>query len=216
MEIMVVLFTGLCFNGKGFFYVMLFTVFTIFSFYFIYLVIHQVKRSSDTVQETTYLERIDYLTQLPNNVAIEKHFQVLLKKKANFNLLLVDINDFKIINSLYGYTVGDSVIKQLAQLLQEYAQKNGAFVGRLSGEEFLIIIKDVPPAMAIVEANNIIKCIAKHSFEGSESMEIQISIGLSSYPDNGTDVQSLLKSSNVAHQHAKISTTASYFHANNL
>ena len=111
-----------------------------------------------------------------------------------------------------------SDIKQLAQLLQEYAQKNGAFVGRLSGEEFLIMIKDVPPAMAIVEANNVIKYIAKHSFEGPESIEIHISIsiGLSSYPDNGTDVQSLMKSSNVAHQHAKTSTTASYFHANNL
>lgn len=218
IEITIVLTIGLHINNQSIFYSVIYAIFTVFSFYFIYNLIQRVKRTSDTVQETIYLQRIDYPTQLPNNHAIEIYIQSLIKKKAPFNLLLLDIYHFKTINAEYGYQVGDEIIKQVAGFLQEYAKKNDAFVGRLAGEEFIVVLKDIAPAYAIIEASNLMAAIEKFSFRGPENEDVPISIavGLSSYPDNGTDAQNLFKSLIAAQQHAKEHTHIPYFHANSL
>ena len=217
IETFVALFLGLCFQTKSFEYLLLYGIFTIFSFYFIYIVIRQIKRANDTVKQTTHLKRIDFLTQLPNNNENEKYIQYLIKKKSPFNLLLVDIRNFKTLNLQYGFSTGDLVIKQLAQHLMEYAKKNEAYVGRLGGEEFLIVLKDVPPAVAIVEANNLITMIAQQPFEVSEDLSIHISVtvGISSYPHNGQTSSELLENLVIAKQQAK-TKLSSYFHINNL
>ena len=182
------------------------------------MVIHQVKRSNDTVQETHYLQYIDYQTKLQNNYAIQIHIENLIKKNVDFTMLLVDINDFRLVNSLYGFPVGDAVIKQMGLLLNEYAQKNDVVTGRIGGEEFLVVLKNVAPAVAIVEANQFIQAIAKHSFVGPKNTEIRISVsvGLCSYPTNGEDLHTLTKNVLLAQQHAKANSISSYFHASNL
>ncbi|MGN7476894.1 diguanylate cyclase domain-containing protein [Solibacillus silvestris] len=219
-EMIITLFIGLCFHSRNFEYLLLYGAFTIFSFHFIYIVIHQVKRTNDTVQQSTHLQKIDFLTQLPNSKESEKHIQHLIRKNGIFNLMLVDIQDLKMINGQYGFSVGDLIIQQLALSLKEYADKNDAFAGRLSGEEFLIILKDVAPAIAVVEASNLIQAISKQSFDvlGNEDGDIRISVsvGISSYPDNGANINCLMKNLIMAEQHAKTNKISSYFHANNL
>lgn len=216
LEMTIVLSIRLCIYDLNYIYIICYILFTIFSFYFIHSLIFRVKRASDTVQETNYLQRIDYPTQLPNNFRTEEYLQSLIKKKVTFNLLLLDIDRFSVINSMYGYEVGDQVIKQLAGLLREFSSKNNTFVGRLAGEEFIVILKDMAPAHAIIEADNLMKTIAKHVFEGPEEIHISVSAGICSYPDNGTDTLSLVKSLIEAQQHAKSNPHGSYFHANNL
>lgn len=217
IETFIALLLGLCFHTKSFEYLLLYGIFTIFSFYFIYIVIRQIKFANDTVQQTTYLQKIDFLTQLPNNKESEKYIHHLIKKKTSFNMLLIDIRDFKMLNLQYGFSTGDLVIKQLAQHLMEYANKNGAYVSRLGGEEFLLVIKDVPPAVAIVEANNLINSIAQQPFEVSKdlSFHISVTVGISSYPDNGQTSLELLENLVIAKQQAK-TKLSSYFHINNL
>ena len=217
-EGIIVLFIGLTINEIGFFYLMLYASFTIFTFYFIYFVIYQVKRSNDTVQETYYLQYIDYQTKLQNNRAIHSYLENLVKKKIDFTMLLIDVNDFRLVNSLYGFPAGDAVIKQLGLLFTDYAEKNDVVIGRIGGEEFLVILKNVAPAVAIVEANQFIQAIAKHSFVGPKNTEIRISVsvGLCSYPTNGEDLHTLTKKIILTQQHAKANSISSYFHASNL
>lgn len=217
-EGIVVLFIGLTINKIGFFYLMLYVSFTVFSFYFIYFVIYQVKRSNDTVQETHYLQYIDYQTKLQNNRAIQPHLENLIKKNTAFTMLLIDINHFRTVNSLYGFPAGDAVIRQLGLLFNDYAKTNDIVIGRLGGEEFLVILENVAPAVAIVEANQFIQAIAQHSFVGPKNTEIRISvsIGLCSYPTNGDDLHTLTKKLILAQQHAKANSISSYFHASNL
>ena len=217
IETFIALFLGLCFHTKSYEYLLIYGIFTIFSFHFIFIVIRQIKFANDNVQQTTHLKKIDFLTQLPNNKENEKYIQNLIKKKSAFNLLLVDIRDFKMVNLQCGFSTGDLVIKQLAQHLKEYANKNGAYVGRLGGEEFLLVLKDVPPAIAVVEANTIINLIAQQPFEISKDVSIHISVtvGISSYPDNGQTSLELLESLVAAKQQAK-TKLSSYFHINNL
>ncbi|MBD8032643.1 diguanylate cyclase [Solibacillus merdavium] len=218
VESILISFIGLCFSSQGYGFLLLYGLFTVFAFYFIYIVIHQVKRTNDTVQETNYLRKIDYLTQLPNTTEFEKCIQQLMKKNEILSLLLVDIRDLKMINSKYGYPTGDLIIKQLALHLKEYADKNDAFVGRLSGEEFAIILKDTPPALAIFEADNLIHTIAQQPFNviDKEVIYISVTIGLSSFPDNGVTSRSLTENLIRASQLAKSNKTSGYFHANNL
>lgn len=218
IETILISFIGLCFSSNAYAFLLVYGLFTIFAFYFIYIVIHQVKRTNDTVQETNYLRKIDYLTQLPNTAELEKCLQQLIKKNEVFSLLLIDIRDFKMINSQYGFTTGNIIIKQLALHLKEYADKNDAFVSRLGGEEFAIILKNTPPAIAIFEADSLIKTIAQQPFNeiGKEEIYISVTIGLSSYPDNGTNSHSMIENLIRASQHAKSNLTSGYFHANNL
>src|SRR5690606_24795839 len=79
IETFIALFLGLCFNSKSFEYLLIYGIFTIFSFYFIYIVIRQIKLANDTVKQTTHLKKIDFLTQLPNNKEKEneKHIKYL-------------------------------------------------------------------------------------------------------------------------------------------
>ena len=216
LEMTLVLSIRLCINDFNIIYLIFYILFTIFSFYFIHSLIFRIKRASDTVQETNYLQRIDYPTQLPNNFRTEEYLQSLVKKKNTFNILLLDIDRFSVINSMYGYEVGDQVIKQLAGLLREFSTENNTFVGRLAGEEFIVILKDMAPAHAVIEADKLMKTIAEHIFEGPEDIHISVSAGICSYPDNGTDTLSLVKSLIEAQQHAKSNPHGSYFHANNL
>ncbi|MEG0472050.1 MAG: diguanylate cyclase [Solibacillus sp.] len=205
-------------GGGGFLLVFFYMIFTIISFYSIYFIVNQIKKADKKINESKYLSEIDYLTQLPNNATIEQFILDSLAKKTTFTLLQLHIHDFKIITSTYGFQFGDAVIKQLAQSLQEYARKNDAFVGKLNGEEFIIILKDIAPAIAITEAHTINKWIANQPIEAQPDLNIHIttSIGLATFPDNGDNYESLAKSLLIAQQHAKSDFPKSYFHANNL
>lgn len=218
IEMSSVILSLVIYHGAGYPLVLFYTTFTIISFYSIYFIINRIKETNQKINETKYLSKIDYLTQLPNSKTIEKYIVNALDKEPNFTILLLHINDFKIVTSTYGYQFGDVVIKQLAQSLQEYANKNDAFVGKLSGEEFIIILKDVAPAIAVTEAHAINKWITQQPFESPQhgTVHITTSIGLASFPDNGADYYSLIKNLNAAQLHAKSNFKTSYFHANNL
>ena len=196
----------------------LFMFFSVLSFYIIYFVLDQVERAHIRMVMTEHLARTDYLTQLPNSHAIEKEINQLLVKRRKFTLLQVDINNFKYININYGYTTGDTVLQQVSKILKEYANKNGAFAGRISGEEFIIILKDIAPAHAIYQADIINKIITQYEFDTSSETKLSITttIGLTSSPDNGEDLSSLLKSASEAQHRAREIDTDSFYHANNI
>lgn len=218
IEMAFVVLVVVIYRGGGFLLVLFYTIFTIISFYSIYFIVNQIKKATQKINESKYLSRIDYLTQLPNNATIEQYIVESLTKKTTFTLLQLHIHDFKLITSTYGFQFGDVVIKQLAHSLQEYARKNDAFVGKLNGEEFIIILKDIPPAIAVTEAHSINKQIANQVFEAwpNSTVHISSSIGLATFPDNGDNYESLLKNLITAQQHAKAHFHQSYFHANNL
>lgn len=204
-------------NNGSVFYIVLLALFTSLSFYVIYLTLQEMKKSSDTRRESNYLEYIDYLTKLPNNNALQPYLQGLISKKSPFNLLLIHINDFHVVTMAHGLQAGDSVIQQLGEIFQEYHKKNDAYIAKVRGEGFIVVLKDTPPAMAVVEANNFIQAIEKQAFNGPNNSKIHVSasVGICSYPDNGESLQDLISKLIVAEQHAK-AKPARYFHASNM
>ena len=143
-------------------------------------------------EELTILSSTDYLTKLNNR----KEMDSLLKLneeiykicKDNFSLILLDIDDFKMINDTYGHLIGDDVIINISNILSKYTRKTD-HVGRWGGEEFIIIC----PKTDLKEASNLAEKlrdkIAKYQFDkvGNKTA----SFGVVSYKEDDTLIELL-------------------------
>lgn len=162
------------------------------------IVLKQSLYASNRVKETHALSYVDYLTQLPNNYAINDHLKNLSLENRSFSYLHIDIDQFKQYNFQHSYHVGDQILAELAKVLKEYAKSNGSFVGRIGGEEFCCIIEDCPPALALYEADKIRQQIEAHSFLLQQNLHVTVSIGISTFPENGPLLDNIYKNANRA------------------
>ena len=116
---------------------------------------HERKRIFLSQRELARLAFRDGLTDLHNRrsfmLAVDEHLQ---HRPGRGHLVLVDVDAFKQVNDVYGHATGDLVIKELANVLAEAADGNGAILGRLGGEEFVALLPGTPlePALAMAEA----------------------------------------------------------------
>lgn len=122
----------------------------------------------DKNQELSILSSTDYLTKLNNR----KELDALLKKcenifkryKDSFSIILLDIDDFKKVNDIYGHLVGDKFLIELGELLRTFTRE-ADFIGRWGGEEFLMICPKTTKDEAAVVAEHLRMRIEKHDFE---------------------------------------------------
>jgi diguanylate cyclase (GGDEF)-like protein len=122
----------------------------------------------------------DVLTRIPNRRATEaflaKELSRAQRMKAEFTVLLIDIDNFKQVNDRCGHAVGDEVLVKTASIFQAMIRKQD-LVGRWGGEEFLIIVPGPCDAKALAER---VRCgIAEAKFSyGTASFSITVSIGV--------------------------------------
>jgi diguanylate cyclase (GGDEF)-like protein len=109
------------------------------------------------------------------------------KRIKSFSLLFFDIDDFKGINDNYGHNVGDKALRSLAINVNSLKRDADHF-GRYGGDEFIILLKDATTAQALMVADRYRKKISNNS-----SPKFTISIGISTYPNDGRSVDELLK-----------------------
>ncbi|MHB9155087.1 MAG: sensor domain-containing diguanylate cyclase/phosphohydrolase [Endomicrobiales bacterium] len=131
----------------------------------------------------------DPLTRLFNqrflSEAIDHEFQRSLKQKLPFSAVLMDIDYFKSINDVYGYSFGDRVLKNFARLLQSVAGP-GDTVIRYSGEEFIILLPRSDRAAAIKLARKLLDTAGVTNFGGAKiAIRLKLSIAAASYPEDG-------------------------------
>jgi len=117
--------------------------------------------------ELTRISRSDWLTGLNNRLRLDELFeQEILRSiryKTTFSVILLDVDKFKHINDHYGHNIGDSTLKELADILSTYVRKSD-FVGRWGGDEFLIICPETQQSGVSELANLLRQRIAKHEF----------------------------------------------------
>jgi len=192
-----------------------FGLFSIVSFYAIYLIILNFKKATTKIHSLKKLHLRDYLTDLSNNLATEEYLQQLLNKKIPFELLQIDIDSFKNFNAKHTYKIGDEILKQFSSILKEVGREQNAYVGRMGGDEFCIILTDSNPASAVQFAYNLNKRITSTPFIYNDcDYTITISICISSFPENG---QSLEEIYNVSIEGLKlIKETNTVRHVNQL
>jgi diguanylate cyclase (GGDEF)-like protein/PAS domain S-box-containing protein len=156
----------------------------------------------------------DHLTGLANRLNIESRFShsidIAKRKKKKVGLLFIDIDNFKDINDTYSHEVGDEVIKVVANTLESNLREEDT-LGRIGGDEFLIIIGDIDSVDDVLKITQKIK----HSFEEPFNINntvfyLTLSIGVAIYPDHGENTDVLKQYADLAMYNVKINGRNGY------
>jgi diguanylate cyclase (GGDEF)-like protein len=154
----------------------------------------------------------DSLTDLPNrtlfNDRLEQAILTAQRGKSRFAVMLMDINNFKVINNSMGHLVGDIILKEISTRLLEIT-RGGDTVARMGGDEFLFLLTDAKHNEQIEFIKRVTAILETPFIVGNKSFEISASIGLALFPDDGDDPETLLRSADVAMYSAK-STAETY------
>jgi len=159
------------------------------------------------------LAHYDPLTDLPNrtsfNACLEDAVGRAASKGEKFALLLMDLDRFKEVNDVFGHATGDGLLREVGKRLQAAAEKN--FVGRLGGDEFIVICADGPqPATAAAVAGRILQSVEGDIDVAGHALRVGISIGVSVYPADGDGASALLANADAALYRAKAEARGSF------
>lgn len=135
----------------------------------------------------------DAATGLLNKRAIHEYaLERIQNNKQGGYLVLIDIDDFKQINDRYGHMFGDQVIATTAEILRSVTQTRG-MAGRFGGDEFMLVLENVPTENDLRRIMKVIDKHAKWAFYEKEGFKISFSIGISKFPEDGTTYEELFK-----------------------
>ncbi len=151
----------------------------------------------------------DDLTGLPNRALIQDHVELLLAKpgeQRRFALAFIDIDNFKHINDYYTHAIGDALLVKVAQRVAAQVRRTDV-VGRISGDEFLLVIEPVSSDIDLALIIDRILQELKEPFliEGYEILT-SASIGVSVYPDHGRNYETLRRAADTAMYRIKADT----------
>ena len=157
--------------------------------------------------QMAYLAQHDALTGLPNRILLNDRLTQAMalaqRQGKQLALMFLDLDRFKYINDSLGHSVGDQLLLSVAHHLTA-AVRGSDTVCRQGGDEFVILLADVEHARdAALSAEKILTALtAPHRIDQLE-LHVTVSIGISIYPEDGQDVDSLIKSADTAMYHAK-------------
>jgi diguanylate cyclase (GGDEF)-like protein/PAS domain S-box-containing protein len=154
----------------------------------------------------------DMLTGLPNRARL-RHLisEATLACAAGKHIALafLDVDNFKDVNDTLGHSGGDELLIQLAQCLRAQIQQ-GDLLGRLGGDEFVIVLPNRDADEASVVASRITQALAVPLQIGTRQVPMSASIGISMYPDNATDIDTLIQQADAAMYKAKQAGRATF------
>jgi diguanylate cyclase (GGDEF)-like protein len=169
------------------------------------------QKAQDTIRTLAYH---DPLTGLPNRtLLIDRSYLSFAASKRYHErsaVMLLDVDNFKDVNDTLGHDGGDEVLKELAHRLRNSLRLIDT-VCRLGGDEFAILISEMKgPEAATIVADKLQEEVRKPIGLGARTLRITVSIGIAIYPDDGEDLQSLLKVADLAMYEAKKSGGDNY------
>ena len=156
------------------------------------------------IQVINHFANHDILTGLPNRRRMSQDLSTLVelcaKEQKEFSLFFIDINRFRYINDAFGHHVGDLFLVEVADRFRSLDVQGGSFY-RLNGDEFVFLLKDCSRIQTT--ANAIIEVFEKPFYHNHFEYYSSISMGISRFPEHGTDVETLLINSDMAMYVAK-------------
>jgi diguanylate cyclase (GGDEF)-like protein len=149
----------------------------------------------------------DTLTSLPNRLLFADRLEQAVirceRSRTSMALMLVDIDDFKLVNDSFGHDAGDKLIKAVGQLISKSLRRADT-IARLGGDEFAVIIEGInSPDDAISIADNLTTILEHNVRLDDQETYTSASIGIAVYPDDGKDARTLLKNADTAMFRAK-------------
>ncbi len=173
-------------------------------------------QKQNTLMLQRHAER-DLFTGLYNKATTQTLISNLLQQdneKEQFHgIMVLDIDDFKIINDTMGHITGDLVLTKIASDMKEIFRKTD-IIGRTGGDEFMVFIRDISGIKNVTDkSEEILKKIRSYDFhmENGIDTEISVSIGIALYPQHGITFQELYQRADEALYHSKRSGKNQYY-----
>jgi diguanylate cyclase (GGDEF)-like protein/PAS domain S-box-containing protein len=175
-------------------------------------------RDVSAVRETSlrmiHSAQHDFLTGLPNRMLLADRLGqaiVLARRHSKQTaVLFLDLDGFKHINDSLGHSVGDRLLQSVARRLVECARASDT-VSRQGGDEFVVLLSEMEhPEDAAIAARRILKAISAVHTVDEHDLYVTTSIGVSVYPEDGLDAETLIKNADTAVYQAKENGRQSY------
>jgi diguanylate cyclase (GGDEF)-like protein/PAS domain S-box-containing protein len=171
------------------------------------IVFHDVTAARGMSLQMTYLAEHDGLTKLPNRMLltdrISQSIALARRQKKHLAVVFLDLDGFKYINDSLGHPTADQLLQSVSKRLLA-SLRGSDTVSRQGGDEFVILLSEItdPKDAATCAKKILLSLSAPHSIEGQD-LHIDGSIGISVYPEDGEDAETLIKNADAAMYHAK-------------
>ncbi len=163
--------------------------------------LRDISRRKASEARITYLANFDALTGLPNrnhfNECVRKQIQAAQQTQTGFALMFLDLDHFKDVNDSLGHSFGDNLLIELAHRFQVMLRREDV-ICRLGGDEFVFLIHDADHQVAKEMVERLLRVIDEPIQIEQYQLSVSASIGITLYPDDGDDIESLQRNADVA------------------
>lgn len=172
-----------------------------------------LSRQREVEEQVAHAARVEYLayhdglTTLPNRSLFSKLLSQSISHAHRYNrqlaVMFLDLDHFKHVNDTLGHESGDQLLQEVASRLKDCLRQSDT-VARLGGDEFVVLLPELEKKMYIsTVAQKILSAIAKPFILRGDEYRVTTSIGISIYPQDGLDEQTLTKNADIAMYQAK-------------
>jgi diguanylate cyclase (GGDEF)-like protein len=163
--------------------------------------------AESTTRQMSYMAKHDFLTGLPNRLLLADRLtqSIALARRhgTRVALMYLDLDHFKHVNDSLGLSVGDELLQSAAARLQACV-RNSDTISRQGGDEFVVLLSEIESAHdATISAEKLIDAMATPHFIDGHQVHVTLSIGISLYPDDADDAETMLRNADTAMYHAK-------------
>ena len=171
------------------------------------MVFHDVSVARAMTLKMSYLAQHDSLTDLPNRVLLNDRLNEAIalssRHRRNLAVLFLDLDRFKHINDSLGHVVGDRLLQSVGRRLFTCVRSSDT-ISRQGGDEFVILLWEVRHAQdAAITAEKMLQALREPHHIDGHVLHVTGSIGIATYPDDGTDAETLMKKADFAMYYAK-------------
>ncbi|TGB01915.1 bifunctional diguanylate cyclase/phosphodiesterase [Halobacillus salinus] len=147
----------------------------------------------------TGLAKRDYFSEL-----MKQELKAACDQDTKLGLLIIDLDNFKMINDTWGHEKGDELLREFAVHLKRTFARKRCIISRISSDEFVVLLKDVSTVDEVCSmADHVIQSMGRPFMIGQKEYYTTVSIGVSFFPHDGTDEDAMLRYANAAMQKVK-------------
>ena len=178
------------------------------------IVFRDVSATRALEEELTHSSQHDFLTGLPNrkllNDRVGQAIFLARRQRCHAAVLFLDLDGFKHINDSLGHLIGDKVLKSVANRMLDCVRSPDSVI-RHGGDEFIVVLQELKrPEDAVFTVARLLKAVANIHIIDQHEIYVTTSIGVSVYPGDGLDAETLIRKADTAMYHAKKNGSQNY------
>ncbi len=199
-------------NDFLFFVLLYLVVYTIIFIIIFFLFSNIAKAEQQKSKELTYLAEHDVLTTLPNRTYMYNHIKQWQKQHPEvFDVLYIDLDNFKNVNDKFGHTIGDKILVDVSKRLVSFFDQE-AMIIRQGGDEFIVFKECIDEANKYKHFSSLIHSISQTYYIDNKEFRIGMSVGVAQYPLDGKNIEVLLSLADTAmYESKKVKNSYSFF-----